>query len=143
MIRGRNKHDEDASFDLTPMIDVVMLLIVFFTLTAQFSGRETAALDLPRTLGDPNIAKDAAVVFVDVDKEGRLSSLGQPIELAEIVKQALPPAGTKAGVDVVVRVDRTAPAKHVNDLAKKLRAAGITRWKLATSGEVAPAGGPT
>jgi biopolymer transport protein ExbD len=140
MIRGRNKHDEDASFDLTPMIDVVMLLIVFFTLTAQFSGRETAALDLPRTQGDPTIAKDAAVVFVDVDKDGRLSSLGQPLAIEEIVRQATPAAGAKAGVDVVVRVDRTAPAKHVNELAKRLRAAGIARWKFATSGEEAPAG---
>lgn len=140
MIRGRNNHDEDASFDLTPMIDVVMLLIVFFTLTAQFSGRETAALDLPRTVGDPTIAKDAAVVFVDVDREGKLSSLGQPLDFAEIVRQATPAPGAKAGVDVVVRVDRTAPAKHVNDLAKRLRAAGITRWKFATSGEEAPLG---
>ena len=81
------------------------------------------------------------MVFVDVDKEGRLSSLGQPVELTEIVKQATPPAGAKAGIDVVVRVDRAAPAKHVNDLAKRLRAAGITRWKLATSGEEAAGGG--
>ncbi len=140
MIRGRNRNDEDASFDLTPMIDVVMLLIVFFTLTAQFSGRETAALDLSRTAGDPSIAKDAAVMFVDVDKNGKLSSLGQPLDFAEIVKQATPPPGAKAGVDIVVRVDRTAPSKHVNDLAKRLRAAGIMRWKFATSGEEAPAG---
>jgi biopolymer transport protein ExbD len=138
MIRGKNKHDEDASFDLTPMIDVVMLLIVFFTLTAQFSGRETKPLDLPKMPGDPSIPKDTATVFVDIDKDGNLSSLGNPVTIAEIVKQAQPIAGSKSGIDVVVRADRSAASKHVNALAKSLRAAGITRWKLATSGEADP-----
>jgi biopolymer transport protein ExbD len=135
MIRGKGQHDEDASFDLTPMIDVVMLLIVFFTLTAQFSGHENKPIDLPKTLGDPAIAKDAATVFVDIDAKGNLFSLGNPVTVAEIVKLAAPPPGAKAGIDIVVRADRTAPSKHVNALARSLRAAGITRWKLATSGE--------
>jgi biopolymer transport protein ExbD len=149
MIRGRNRHDEDASFDLTSMIDVVMLLIVFFTLTAQFSGHESASVDLPRTAGVANAQQQAAVVFLDVNKDGKVTSLGHDIDLADVVKQVmgsgmLQTGNTQTGAiastrtqttDIVIRADRQTKAKHINGLALRLRSAGITRWKFATTGE--------
>ena len=42
----------DASFDLTPMIDVILLLIVFFMLSSQFSRTERMQVDLPVESGD-------------------------------------------------------------------------------------------
>lgn len=134
MIRGKNRHDEDATFDLTSMIDVVMLLIVFFTLTAQFSGHETANVDLPRTAGVENASQESAVVFLDVDKDGKLTSLGHDIELVDVVKQVIG-ADRKQTSDVVIRADRGTKAKHINAIALRLRSAGVTRWKFATTGD--------
>jgi biopolymer transport protein ExbD len=134
MIRGRYRNNEDASFDLTSMIDVVMLLIVFFTLTAQFSGQETASVDLPRTSGVEKAAQEAGVVFLDVDRDGKVTSLGASVELADVVKQVMGDNRTQL-LDVVIRADRATKSKHINAIALRLRSAGVTRWKFATTGE--------
>jgi biopolymer transport protein ExbD len=42
---------EDATFDLTAMIDVVLLLIIFFMLTSQFAATDRAAVELPAQKG--------------------------------------------------------------------------------------------
>ena len=132
--RGRMK---EATFDLTAMIDVVMLLIVFFTLTAQFSRSEQAPLDLPSQAGRPVPEQDRNTIYLDVDKDGTITTLGERIELSAFAVQMVSksralPTGID-GLEIVVRADRTAASKHLNSVAKALSAAGISRWKLATA----------
>ncbi len=47
----RPKVTPEATFDLTNMIDVVLLLIIFFMLTAQFAKSNQREMDLPRQAG--------------------------------------------------------------------------------------------
>lgn len=150
------KSKGEASFDLTPMIDVVMLLIVFFTLTSQFSRSEQAPLDLPSQRGDTSREKATSAVYLDMDRLGRLSTLGQPVDLPSLASQIAAQAGNKppapgdakpsrhSPVEVVVRADRLCPSMHLSRVAEELSRAGVVRWRLATSNEggpVAPAGG--
>lgn len=148
------KSKEEASFDLTPMIDVVMLLIVFFTLTSQFSRSEQAPLDLPSQRGDTTREKAASAVYLDMDRLGRLSTLGQPVDLPSLASQIAAQAGNKSGggspaagdakpsrhspVEVVVRADRLCPSMHLSRVAEELSRAGVVRWRLATSNEGGP-----
>lgn len=152
---SRTKRTEEASFDLTPMIDVVMLLIVFFTLTSQFSRSEQASLDLPTQRGDTSREKAAHAVYLDMDRMGRLSTLGQPVDLPALAAQLATQAGNRppgrapaagdpapskaAPVEVVLRADRLCPSMHLSRVAEELSRAGVVRWRLATSSEGAPA----
>lgn len=153
------KSKEEASFDLTPMIDVVMLLIVFFTLTSQFSRSEQAPLDLPSQRGDTSRDKASSAVYLDMDRLGRLSTLGQPVDLPSLASQIAAQAGNRSAggspgagdakpsrhtpIEVVVRADRLCPSMHLSRVAEELSRAGVVRWRLATSNEggPAPAGG--
>jgi biopolymer transport protein ExbD len=131
---GRSRHPHEASFDLTPMIDVVLLLIIFFTMTSQFARTEQKMLDLPKQAGDPTRAVLPAALFIDVDKQGDLSLLGVTKSLPEMTKLASEEAlRLGEGLDVVVRADKECPARALNSLAESLAGAGIRHWKLATA----------
>ncbi len=131
---GRSRQPHEASFDLTPMIDVVLLLIIFFTMTSQFARTEQKMLDLPKQAGDPTRAVLPAALFIDVDKQGGLSILGVSKSLPEMTKLASAEAMRLGkGLDVVVRADRECPARHLNTLAESLATVGIRHWKLATA----------
>ncbi|MBX3380578.1 MAG: biopolymer transporter ExbD [Phycisphaeraceae bacterium] len=139
---NRNNEMPEAGFDITSMIDVVLLLTIFFMMSSQFSRTAQRELDLPRQSGDahprPDGSADAAVV-IDLEQDGRLSVAGRnyPLErLATMVAIDLQRAErTGSFLDVIVRADRSTPAAHLQRLAGALSAQGIASWRLATSGE--------
>ena len=133
------KSKEEASFDLTPMIDVILLLIVFFTMTSQFSKSNRSSMDLPREKGEPAAAHAPNSLVIDVAQDGTITVEGAKYDmqwvaqtLARAVKAS--PAGA-SGVDVIVRADRHCPTGSLDRVVAAMKVAGITRWKLAASGE--------
>ena len=126
----------DASFDLTPMIDVILLLIIFFMLSSQFASSELRPVDLPVERGAAAASSGAtARLIVDVDREGNCSVMGEPIPAAELagrLAQVQRDTGTRHS-GVVVRADRQAPAAVLNRLAERLAEARIGNWSLAVA----------
>lgn len=134
-------HKKEASFDLTPMIDVILLLIVFFTMTSQFSKSNRTSMDLPREKGEPAAAHAPNSLVIDVAADGAISVEGAPYDtqwLAQALASAAKasPAGP-SGVDVIVRADRRCRTGSLDRVLAAMKVAGITRWKLAASGEEA------
>lgn len=125
---------KEATFDLTPMIDVLLLLIVFFMMTSQFTRTQLMPVNLPREAGEHGMPASPHSVFIDMDASGGLHVLGRPIE-PEAVAGVIGPVrpGAEGAVDLVVRADRTCPAVHLNRLAETLARAGVRNWKLATA----------
>ncbi|MBN8598106.1 MAG: biopolymer transporter ExbD [Planctomycetes bacterium] len=139
---NRNNDMPEAGFDITSMIDVVLLLTIFFMMSSQFSRISQRNLDLPRQKGDANARPDAssdAAVVIDLETDGRLSVAGRsyPLErlatLVAIDRQKMERSG--GILDVIVRADRATPAPQLQRLAAALSREGVATWRLATSGE--------
>jgi len=133
---GRPRIPHEANFDLTPMIDVVLLLIIFFVLTAQFARTQGAPMNLPQEKGEKAAADMPATLVIDLDSTGALSVLGAPTDLPKLIRMVegeVLRIGT--ALDLEVRADRDCPAAHLNRLAVALAGIGVRNWKLATAGE--------
>ncbi len=144
---ARSQRPKEATFDLTPMIDVLLLLIVFFMMTSQFTRTQQMPVDLPREEGEPGRAALPGSVILDLDSSGRVFALGSEValeRLGAVLGSATDQATSGvASIDVVVRADRSCPASHLNRLAEALARLGVRNWKLATApqGRARPAGG--
>lgn len=139
---NRDKAMPEAGFDITSMVDVVLLLVIFFMMSSQFSRIAQRALDLPRESGDANLrgTSDAeAAVVIDLEKDGRLSVGGRSYELDRLALMIAADRSRteKAGgvLEVIVRADRVTPASFLSQLAGALSSEGITGWRLATTGD--------
>jgi len=125
----------EASFDLTPMIDIVLLLIIFFMFTSHFAKSQLTPMDLPQERGEPQRDEaEGAAIIIDLDREGRLKILGEPVtpeRLSELLKLDL--ANKKVKTSVTIRAERLCPAAHLNRLAVTLMGLGVRDWKLATA----------
>jgi biopolymer transport protein ExbD len=130
--------------DLTAMIDIVLLLIIFFVLGTEFAPLLRTPLDLPRERGSVTTSSQSlAVLLIDITKDGTYRYAGEDASLARVlqlinteIKRAK--LGGRSGdksrlPDVLVRADRSCPARHLNALAIALASAGVRDWKLATS----------
>lgn len=138
---GRVKEIPEAGFDLTPMIDVVLLLIIFFVLSAQFAQAVRKPLDLPPEPGIKagDVSKNS--LMIDIDRQGELFTGGQRITVDELtltMRSHIKQVGSVDAVETIVRADKDAPASHLNKVARVLAELGIRNWKLATAGDGSP-----
>jgi biopolymer transport protein ExbD len=137
----------EAHFDLTPMIDVVLLLIIFFMLTAQFARTLKTPMELPEEPGAGTTDQSPAALVVDLTKDGQLRLATEPIGLEAFLQiisadlKKAKAAGNSQPFDLTVRVDRACPAVHLNGLAGALTQLGVRNWKLATASSGSPATG--
>lgn len=128
-----------AGFDITPMIDVTMLLIIFFMMTSQFAQAVRRPMDVPKERGGEQINTKRDLMLVDVLGPDKYATVGQQMDLAgllERVKSELRRTGGPEGrLEVVVRADRQSPAAELNRLAGGLAGLGVRNWRLATASE--------
>lgn len=140
--RGTSRHM--LGVDLTPMIDVVLQLIIFFMLTSSFGDLRRTPVDLPREAGEDAVARGEPALIVDLDAQGRVlvdSVEVSLVELERLVRAGLAGAGDGADYDVLIRPDRSAAARDLDRVLERLARIGVTRWKLATTEPDRPAGG--
>ncbi len=122
-----------VGINVTPMVDVVLVLLVILMVSATWIVSQSMKVDLPNTQTSDGSA--ASLTAVTVAKNGALSYNDEPVSEAQL-KQRLADAG-KQGKDVtlIVSADKAAPhgvVVHVLDLA---RANEITRFAVQVERE--------
>ena len=111
--------DFDAGIDLTPLIDVVFMLLLFFILAATFSP-PVLQVALPTAGTATEVPDDPARLALAIDAEGILHHGGAPIGI-EAVPGLLSSHPDGA---VELRVDRAAPFDAFVGVMDQLRAHG-------------------
>ncbi len=121
--------------DLTPLIDVVLQLIIFFLYTSSFVQMIKAPIDLPVEAGQDGPPQPASI-SIDLAADGTLLIEARVVTLdtlLDIVSHELSIAPDRSAVDVLLRPDRNLAASHLNTVAAALSSAGVERWKLGTA----------
>ncbi|GIW74246.1 MAG: biopolymer transporter ExbD/TolR [Phycisphaerales bacterium] len=123
------------TINMTPMIDVVLLVIIFFLYTARFAEVSRTSVQLPDEPGMGEAASDPQALLIDIAADGSMLLAGRPRSLeriVEVVREQADRLGGPQHLRVLLRADRNAPAGPVNDLARALTSLGVTRWSHAT-----------
>jgi biopolymer transport protein ExbD len=115
----------DASFDLTPLIDVVFQLLIFLMISSQFKKPE-AFIDLPIGRGMAVAQEERPdVVRIGVDAAGSLTLNGKLVAREEL-RDALLEHAAKGVVRAEIRGDRESAYGQFVEVLEEARAAGIT-----------------
>lgn len=113
---GRNRA---IDFDVTPLIDVVFLLIIFFLVSSHLAQQETQLeLDLPNASSAlPETESSAERVTLNVLPDGRLLIGGDPADAEEIAQRlAVERRRVDGQLEVRIRTDRSAPFGQIEPL---------------------------
>jgi biopolymer transport protein ExbD len=135
---SKHKHRTTADMNMTPMIDIVFLLIIFFMTVSQVSEINRQRLQLPQLQGSED--QKRTTLTVNVDREGDIVVSGNrtPMtRLLAIVSQELAKVGDDpTRLTVVLRADERGTSRTVNEIVKALARLQITRVRMAV--EVPP-----
>ena len=133
--RGRHRRSPMAEINVTPLVDVMLVLLIIFMVTAPLL---TAAVpvDLPDSRANP-IDNAAEAVTLSIDANGTVYIDDDAVArggLAEAL-EALPRTG--AGPDITLRADRALDYGSVMAVMGELNRAGLNRISLVTNGSSA------
>ena len=130
-LQGYKLPDDNGGFDLTPMIDVVFLLIVFFMTVASMI---TEKKELNLAVADEAVVpKEISDRFIfSIDPEGSLYVQNQLIDADEAARRLKQIAATHRHAKLVVRVDRMTEHQYVNQFLGMCADNGISDIIFAT-----------
>ncbi|TMN24639.1 biopolymer transporter ExbD [Pseudoxanthomonas sp. X-1] len=138
-IRDDRAHDE-PEINLVPLIDVILVLIIFFVITTTFDARSTLQLQLPSASQQPADAPAKALSIL-INAEGRYF-VGDSEVLrtdADALKQAIAQsAGKDHARPVLLRADARTPHQAVVTALDALAQLGFKRISIATAPEQEP-----
>jgi len=118
------------SVALTPLIDVVFLLLIFFVMAGRFAEETRLVLKAAPAGEAASTAEPASdpIVLVGVASDGRLSVAGREISAVQLAS-TLP-----QDASVVLRLDPTLPLEIMVGVVDGLRAAGVDRVSYLAPG---------
>lgn len=127
---------EAVTFDFAPMVDVVLLLLIFFFLTSSLGVRQRVLpLDLPKA--SSTVQETSELPVVSVDQAGKLYLNGTATTLDKLGGQLKPLLKVSGGL-VGLRADERGNYGAVVQVMDVIRAAGGERLALGTRGAKAP-----
>jgi biopolymer transport protein ExbD len=117
-----------SGVDITPLLDIVFQLLLFFILTSTLV-QPSIELDLPESSrSDETVEAD---LVISADKEGRVFFNGKMIEKEEIESALRQFAGRNGGGLVILRADSALPYGSFFSILDASRNAGIKNLHLA------------
>ncbi len=129
---------------MTPMIDVIFLLLIFFVCTASFQPPEEilpTQLSLPGTVDsdvplDPEVADLEEIVVKILWREGRARWRINDVDYGQLAQVHAVLTGVKqvkADLPVILDVEAAVPMEHVIDVYDLCRGVGLERVQFAAS----------
>ena len=131
MRRRPRKQSLPTQLMLSPMIDMIFLLLVFFIVSTMYMSEiKTIPIRLPVAQNSETVSKSNFAVTVK--KDGVLYLEDNKIEIKQLVANAAAESKRDAAFSVIIRADGEANYKTVIKLMDELKGAGVTRFGLAT-----------
>ncbi len=131
MRRRRKREMKSPEIMLSPMIDMIFLLLVFFIVSTMYMSEiKTIPIRLPVAKHAENVSKSS--FNVTVKQDGTLYLEDNQIDLDMLVQNAAIESKRDSSFSVIIRAEDDASYKTVIQLMDKMKGAGVTRFGLAT-----------
>ena len=120
------KSRESAKLDLTPLIDVVFLLIIFFMVTTTFNNFGSVQIDLPSSTIQQTDKTKSIEIIIDKDGNYHISEDGKitQIQFSEIDSYL------KTAKEATVSADKNLKYQVIMDVITKIKENGVDNLGL-------------
>src|SRR3954468_7424553 len=139
---GLGKGQVSSDPNLTPLLDLVLQLVMFFMLVANFVMEELSdKIHLPvASQAKPLTIKDPNVLYLNVSKDGKvIRPVGDPLTTPEQIKfymdqaaknHVLGEAKAREQVTVIIRADKEARFLNIHKTMVAIKQAGFRKLQL-------------
>jgi biopolymer transport protein ExbD len=124
--------EEDAAIDMTPMLDIVFIMLIFFIVTTVFVKEAGVTVNKPN--GSLAVMPKNANIFIGITEDGKVWIDKRQVE-TDLVRSNLERLMAEQPSDVIIiQADKEAEHGLVIEVMDQIKAAGIDRISIATEG---------
>ena len=129
LLPGSGDDDEIGYINITPMVDVLLVLLVIFMVTANFLKKESVNINLPKVnASDPNIQQS---VQIAITKDGRLMMEDTEVSEDRMVAGLARESKYRPNMRVTLSADERLPYGSIARVMGLIRQSGVTRIALS------------
>jgi biopolymer transport protein ExbD len=124
-------------FNITPMIDMLFALLIFFMVVSQFASQERELkVQLPEGTAAMPLTAKPREIFVNIDDAGRYTVRGQEITAAELGQMLVRAGGDNPLTQsVIIRADKRVAWDYVATAMRLCNQAGIHDYSASLADE--------
>ena len=129
MRRSRQTESEEKVADLTPMLDVVFIMLIFFIVTANFI--KEPGLEVNRPDSDTSEIQENAAILIAIGNNDEIYMDGRRIDVRQVKANVLKLLADNPQGSVVIQADEAASADAIIQVMDGARDAGVFDISLA------------
>ena len=120
---------DESQIDLTPMLDVVFIMLIFFIVTANFI--KEPGLEVNRPDSDTSEIQENAAILIAIGGNDEIYMDGRRIDVRQVKANVLKLLADNPQGTVVIQADETASADAIIQVMDGARDAGVFDISLA------------
>lgn len=133
MLLKAQSTQDSPTLELTPIIDMVFLLLIFFLVTTTFQQTEREMqIALPEAISAGPISMSLAELVINVERDGRIIVSGRTISTDDLRVLITEAVASNPNQKVTVRGDRETPYANIVTVLDVCKGAGIQEPYLDT-----------
>ena len=130
---SRRKQEEDAKIDITPMLDVVFIMLIFFIVTASFIKESGAKVTKPEA--QTSVKKPKATILIAINEKDEIWLDRRKIDSRAVKVNLLRLSAENPDGDIILQADEASTAETLMKVIEALKDAGIAVPTIATQSE--------
>jgi biopolymer transport protein TolR len=130
MAFDQQDQDSISQINITPLVDVMLVLLIIFMVTAPIL-QQGVNVDLPEVTAAPLAGSEEQLVVV-VTRDGKLQLNDSPIKVDELNKKLSAILSIRPDRQVYLRADKNVPYGKVVEVMAAVRTAGVRKLGMVT-----------
>jgi biopolymer transport protein ExbD len=129
MAAGSNEDEVIDGINITPMVDVILVLLVIFMVTANFLKKESININLPKVqAADPNVSQSVQVALT---RDGKILLEGQLITEEKLISTLERDIKFRPNMRLTLSADEKLAYGTIMKLMGVIRKSGVSRVALS------------
>ncbi|RUO19345.1 biopolymer transporter ExbD [Aliidiomarina iranensis] len=133
MARKRLREEEEATLDMTPMLDIVFIMLIFFIVTTSFV--KEAGIDVNRPEASQATQKPSANIFIAIRENGEVWMDRRQVDVERVAANLERLLAEQPTDMVVIQADEGARHGVVVEVMDQVKEAGIAQISIAAEND--------
>ena len=129
MIPGSSDRNLVTGINVTPLVDITLVLLIIFMVTATFISEQALQVNLPKVVKEEKAPHPAMVVTMGAKGELKFNQLDTNPEALQ--KQMAAEVSSDPNVKIIIKADRSVPYERLAAVLDAVKLGGVVKVALA------------
>ncbi|MEE9354905.1 MAG: biopolymer transporter ExbD [Methylococcaceae bacterium] len=130
---NRSQNDDNQDIDMTPMLDIVFIMLIFFIVTTSFV--KESGIDVNRPNAETAERKEQGNIIVSIKADGEVWIDRRMVDIRAVRANVARLHAENPLGSVIIAADQDTRTQDLVKVMDQVRMAGITNASIATEGE--------